>query len=93
MRIIQRLERLREKAQLREDLINILETPHGERFFKVLLRECHVTKPVFHTEEAKLRECEGRRRLAMSFLTLLGQDSPQEIINRIELEEKNNERS
>tara|TARA_R100000278_G_scaffold17602_4_gene17663 strand:- start:931 stop:1197 length:267 start_codon:yes stop_codon:yes gene_type:complete len=88
MPILNSLEKLREKAKLKEDLINILETPHGQRFFKVLLRECHVTKPVFHSDDAKMRECEGRRRLAMSFLTLLGQDDPQEIINKIEMENK-----
>jgi len=88
MSLLNSLDKLRKKAQLKEDLINILETPHGQRFFKVLLRECHVTKPVFHAEESKLRECEGRRRLAMSFLTLLGQDDPQELINRLEMENK-----
>ena len=88
MRVLDSLTRLREKAELKEDLINILETPQGKRFFTVLLRECHVTKPVFHSDEAKLRECEGRRRLAMSFLTLLGQDDPQELINKIEMENK-----
>jgi hypothetical protein len=88
MRVLDSLSRLREKAKLKEDLINILETPQGKRFFTVLLRECHVTKPVFHADEAKLRECEGRRRLAMSFLTLLGQDDPQELINKIEMENK-----
>jgi hypothetical protein len=66
MSLLNSLDKLRKKAQLKEDLIHILETPQGQRFFKVLLRECHVTKPVFHTEESKLRECEGRRRLAMS---------------------------
>ena len=89
MSVLSTLERLRDKAKLKEDLINILETPQGQRFFKVLLRECHVTKPVFHSDDAKLRECEGRRRLAMSFLTLLGQDDPQELINKIEMENKN----
>lgn len=88
MRVLDSLSRLREKAKLKEDLTHILETPQGKRFFKVLLRECHVTKPVFHADEAKLRECEGRRRLAMSFLTLLGQDDPQELINKIEMENK-----
>ncbi len=89
MSVLSTLERLREKSKLKEDLINILETPHGQRFFRVLLRECHVTKPVFHSDNAKMRECEGRRRLAMSFLTLLGQDDPQELINKIEMENKN----
>ena len=88
MRVLDSLTKLREKAKLKEDLTNIIETPQGKRFFKVLLRECHVTKPVFHSDEAKLRECEGRRRLAMSFLTLLGQDDPQELINKIEMENK-----
>ena len=88
MRVLNSFEKLRERAKLKEDLIHILETPHGQRFFKVLLRECHVTKPVFHSDDAKMRECEGRRRLAMSFLTLLGQDDPQELINKIEMENK-----
>jgi hypothetical protein len=90
MRELDSVWRLREKSQLRNDLINILETPAGSRFFKVFLRECHVTKPVFHGDEAKLRECEGRRRLAMSFLTLIGQDDPQQLINKLELEKKQN---
>jgi len=88
MRVLDSLSKLREKAKLKEDLTNILETPQGKRFFAVLLRECHVTKPVFHSDEAKLRECEGRRRLAMSFLTLMGRDDPQELINKIEMENK-----
>jgi hypothetical protein len=82
------INKLREKKKLKEDLLSILETLPGQRFFKVLLRECHVTKPVFHSDVDKLRECEGRRRLAMSFLSLLGQDDPQTIINKIE--EENN---
>jgi hypothetical protein len=80
--------KLREKRKLRDDLLSILETEPGKRFFRILLRECHVTKPVFHSDVDKLRECEGRRRLAMSFLSLLGQDDPQFLINKIE--EENN---
>jgi hypothetical protein len=88
MKTINTISKLREKRKLREDLLAILETESGQRFFKILLRECHVTKPVFHSDVDKLRECEGRRRLAMSFLSLLGQDDPQYIINKIE--EENN---
>lgn len=88
MKHINTISKLREKRKLREDLLAILETEPGQRFFKILLRECHVTKPVFHSDVDKLRECEGRRRLAMSFLSLLGQDDPQYIINKIE--EENN---
>lgn len=78
--------RLRQRGELRDDLTKILETPEGQRFFKVFLKECHVTKPVFHSDVNKLRECEGRRRLAMSFLSLLGQDDPHQLINIIEQE-------
>jgi len=83
------LQKLIEKRKLKEDLTHIIETPEGQRFFKVLLRECHVTRPVFHSDEAKLRECEGRRRFAMSLLTLLAQDDPQQLMDRLEEEGKN----
>lgn len=86
MKNINTIKKLRDKKKLRDDLLSILETEPGQRFFKVLLRECHVTKPVFHSDVDKLRECEGRRRLAMSFLSLLGQDDPQFLINKIEEE-------
>jgi len=86
---LRNLDQLKDRASLRNDLVAILETKPGQRFFNVLLRECHVTKPVFHSDTNKLREAEGRRRLAMSFLNLIGEDDPQQIINRIELE--NNE--
>jgi hypothetical protein len=78
------LKRLREKAKLKEDLQTILKLPEGERFFQNFLRECHVTKPVFHSDDNKLRECEGRRRLAMSYLDLLSEDDPHKLINKLE---------
>jgi len=81
------VQRLRQKSRLREDLNLILQTKEGQRFFKVLLRECHVTKPVFHSDTNKLRGSEGRRRLAMSFLSLLSADDPQKLINIMEVEE------
>ena len=68
------LNKLITKRQLKEDLTHILETPQGQRFFEVLLRECHVTKPVFHSDDSKLREAEGRRKRhskPMSSRTLL----------------------
>ncbi len=80
------MQRLITKRQLKEDLTNILETPEGKRFFEVLLRECHVTRPVFHSDDSKLREAEGRRRFAMSLLTLVSQDNPQALIERLEKE-------
>lgn len=79
-------EQLQERAELRNDLLAILDTDAGKRFFKVLLRECNVTKPVFHEDDKRLRESEGRRRLAMSFLSLIAEDDPHQLINKIELE-------
>jgi hypothetical protein len=89
MSVLNSLQRLRQKAKLKDDLVTILNTPAGKRFFEVLLRECHVTKPVFHSDTNKLRECEGRRRFAMSLLSLLGQDDPQQLITKLELENNN----
>lgn len=86
---LRNLDQLRERTKLKEDLTTIIDTPAGKRFFRVLLRECHVTKPVFHSDNNKLRESEGRRRLAMTFLSLIAEDDPQKLINKIELE--NNE--
>ena len=80
------IQKLITKRQLKEDLTHILETPQGQRFFEVLLRECHVTRPIFHSDDSKLREAEGRRRFAMSLLTLVSQDNPQALIERLEKE-------
>ena len=88
MSVLNSLQKLRQKAKLKDDLVTILETPAGKRFFEVSLKECHVTRPVFHSDTNKLRECEGRRRFAMSLLTLLGQDDPQQLITKLELETK-----
>lgn len=82
------LAKLRQRQQLKEDLTHIIETPQGKRFFEMMMRECHVTKPVFHADTNKLRECEGRRRFAMSLLSLLSQDNPQILINMLEEEGK-----
>ena len=73
---------------LRHDLLEILKTPAGKRFFKQFLRDCNVTRPVFHASNEKLREYEGRRRLAMTYLTLVSGDDPEQLINRIEQEGK-----
>jgi|TARA_A100001015_G_scaffold318772_2_gene439647 hypothetical protein len=86
---LRNLDQLKERVKLRDDLLSILETEEGKRFFKVFLRECHVTKPVFHEDDKRLREAEGRRRLAMTFLTLIAEDDPQKLINKLELENSN----
>lgn len=76
--------RLREKRQLREDLLHILDTPQGERFWKAFLRHANVTRPVFHTEPTAMAHAEGKRHLAMSYISLIAGDDPQYLINQIE---------
>lgn len=80
----QSVERLREKKELREDLEAILETPHGQRFFKMFLRHCNVTRATFSNDPMKIVADEATRRLAMSYLQLLGKDDPQHLITMIE---------
>ena len=72
---------------MREDLEAILDTPHGERFFKQFLSDCGVTRTRFSLDPYEIVAGEATRRLAMSYLHLLGQDDPQHLINL--LEEKN----
>ena len=72
------------RARMRSDLKQIISTPEGSRFFKYMLIECNVTRPVFYADNERLREAEGRRRFATSLLMLLGQDDPQQLINEIE---------
>jgi hypothetical protein len=85
------LVNLRRKQQFREDLQLILESDHGKRFFTAFLRDCNVTKPRFHKDPMEMAAVEGKRHLAMSYLYLLSQDDPQNLINILEQETKNHE--
>jgi hypothetical protein len=89
-KLTQPVQRLREKKELREDLEAILETPHGQRFFKVFLKHCGVTRSTFSNDPMKIVADEATRRLAMSYLQILGKDDPQHLITMIE--DENNQR-
>jgi len=70
-----------------EDLLSIVETPAGERFFKRFLRDCGVTRPKFAADPQATAFNEGKRHLAMSYLNLMGRDDPQNLIDIIEQEQ------
>jgi hypothetical protein len=81
------LPSLKRKRQLREDLVSILDTDSGKRFFQHMLKDCNVSKPIFHRDPNEIVWYEARRHLAMSYLTLVGRDDPQAIIDIIEQEQ------
>lgn len=89
MNPITHLQKLRRRQQFKEDLSLILDTPHGKRFFESFLRDCNVTRPKFFADPMQAQWHEGRRHLAMSYLSTLGQDDPQNLIDIIEQETKN----
>jgi hypothetical protein len=81
------LANLKARRQFREDLISMVETPAGERFFKRFLRDCGVTHPKFTADPQVTAFNEGKRHLAMSYLNLMGRDDPQNLIDIIEQEQ------
>jgi len=83
-KITNTLDRLKKRRQMRDDLQTILETPHGERFFKQFLKDCGVTRSRFSHDPYEITAAEATRRLAMSYLHLLGKEDPQHLINIIE---------
>ena len=83
-KITNTLDRLKTRRQMRDDLQSILDTPHGERFFKQFLKDCGVTRSRFSHDPYEIVAIESTRRLAMSYLHLLGKEDPQHLINIIE---------
>jgi len=83
-KITNTLDRLKARRQMRDDLQSILDTPHGERFFKQFLKDCGVTRARFSHDPYEIVAIESTRRLAMSYLHLLGKEDPQHLINIIE---------
>lgn len=80
------IARLTERVKLKNDLEAILRTPEGKRFFDTFLRHCHVSRPVFFKDPLEAAAAEGRRRLATSYLALLGEVNSDRILRIIEEE-------
>ena len=86
-KILTSLDRLKKRRQMRDDLTSILDTPHGQRFFKQFLKDSGVTRSRFSHDPYEITAAEATRRLAMSYLHLLGKEDPQHLINIIESED------
>ena len=56
-----------------------------EHFLAQFLKDMGVIPPKFYQESIKAEIQEEKRRIAMSYLTLLAEDDPQSIINRLEV--------
>lgn len=80
------LRKWKERREFRRVLKNIYETEDGKKFFSYFLRHCHVTKSRFQSDPHKIVEQESLRRLAMSYLHVLGMDTPDALIAEIEAE-------
>lgn len=72
------------KIRLARALRNIYDTPDGKIFFEELLRHTGVTQPVFSKDPMEIQWNEGRRHLAMSYLTMISQNDPDSLKGRLE---------
>lgn len=72
------------KVRLQRALKSIYETPEGKVFFEELLRHCGVTHPKFSKDPMETAWNEGRRHLAMSYMSLLGMNDPDSLKERLE---------
>lgn len=66
----------------------LMEDERFVRFFKIFLQQAGVTRTQFSNDPYVIVAEEATRRLAMSYLHLLGRDDPQILINQIEEQEQ-----
>lgn len=74
------------KKKLKEALEDVLATPSGQYFFDQFLRDAGVTRPVFTTDPNELLVREGARRLAMSYIALIADDTVDFLVSRMKVE-------
>lgn len=92
--ITARIQIYRKQRRYQYLLKFLYEIPEFKEWLEIFCKQCNVTKPVFHKDEKEILWAESRRHLAMSILSMLGQDDIHHIIERIEQqnrEETNNE--
>lgn len=89
-RLTEPLRRLRQRKRFRDALVHLRTTQPDvfDTIIDTLMAECHVTAPAMFTDDVRLREAEGRRKLGMSILKLLSEDDPQALIDRMERYQK-----
>jgi hypothetical protein len=86
--LINKIKKLRERQRFRNALRGILETEDGRVFFEGFLKHCHITKSHFTNDPYRIVEEESLRRLAMSYLQLLGKDNTDFILSQLEADQK-----
>lgn len=75
---------LKRKLRLGRALRSVYATPEGKVFFDEFLRHAGVTSPKFTKDPYEAQWNEGRRHLAMSYLSLLAQDDTESLIRKLE---------
>jgi hypothetical protein len=92
MRVLKdNIQRLQDRRNFRDALEKLLATDHGKLFFRRFLRDCNVVNPKFSMDPMKTAYNEGKRHLAMSYLSVLSQDDPQALIDRMRVEQQDNQ--
>ena len=59
-----------------------------DTFMKQFLRDMTLIPPVFFADKTKSEIAEEKKRVAMSYLKLLAEDDPQQLITRLEAQKK-----
>lgn len=85
------MNQLVRKLEFQSALRNIYNTPDGKIFFRDFLKHTGVTSPRFTRDPYEMQWNEGRRHLAMSYLSILSQDNAEALIRQIE-ESKNTDK-
>lgn len=86
--ILKQIGKLRRRLLFRNALSRLIKTEDGKVFFETFLEHCHVTKTQFSSDPMKVVEQESLRRLAMSYLSLLGRDNTETILAQFETENR-----
>ena len=80
------LRKLRERKEFRDVLQRIYDTPDGKLFFSYFLRHCHITRSQFENDPYRIVEQESLRRLAMSYLHILGRSDSDLLLEELQAE-------
>lgn len=77
-------EAARAKAELKADLEELMTDPRFQRFFNTFLRHAGVLRTQFSNDPYEIVAQEATRRLAMSYLNLIGKEDANELLRLIE---------
>jgi hypothetical protein len=89
---VRMISKLRERRELRQALQSIYATEEGKVFFRYFLKHCNITNPVIERDPYKIVANEAVRRLGMSYLSLMGRDDPDHLLETLQAELDANQR-